>query len=285
MWRSDGSNLIAIAGATVSFIGASSGNKGNALLDRGGSGIFNFSIDGPGAWVGVSTASHFKPSWALKGLLYGGPGNLADGSALVAGRWGPICERGDTLSMRVEQTPTTASVAFARNGEGLGVAFDIAGWNGGALHPVVSLGDAGEAVTLLSVGELAPIGGFLRAAPSAPGIAGDWTNGRYALLVDGAGAGAWSVAAKVANSLHVRASARADGRVGADGPVAATRMMPPPELAALENEVAAALGAMTDLRRDGDELVLEAAGRAPERFRRADGPGPARKEDIHWMNA
>ena len=38
---------------------------------------------GGGMWVGVATEDRFGPGYGLKGLLYGGPGNLSDGGSLV----------------------------------------------------------------------------------------------------------------------------------------------------------------------------------------------------------
>jgi len=286
-WAPDTSGLLAAAGATVRFAAADAGgSKGNALWSSGGSGVYNVTLEGPsGAWVGVCPADRFAAGWAMKGLFFGGPGNLADGGALVASQWGPALNGGDVVSMRVEQRADAASVAFAVNGAGLGVAFDIEGWAGGALRPAVSLDAAGQAATLaVAAGALPPLAAFARAPDARAGVEGAWA-GAWDLDVAPAGAGAWRLAARVDNSLSVRVAAAPGGGAGAVaplGPVASTMMLPPPAEAAAEAAAAALLGALTALRRDGAELVLEGGGRA-ERFARRGGPAAARKEDVHWM--
>jgi hypothetical protein len=60
-------------------------------------------------------------------------------------------------------------------------------------------------------------------------------------------------------------------------------MMPPPHLLELEQEMALILGGLTGMRREGESLILEGAGRAE--VCRASAPStPATKEKINWMN-
>ena len=73
--------------------------------------------------------------------MYGGPGNLSDGGSLVTDGWGPSLREGDIVDMKVCQEADRVTVEYGRNGFYLGVAFDIEGWNGGTLRPVVSLGN------------------------------------------------------------------------------------------------------------------------------------------------
>ena len=47
-------------------------------------------------WVGVCSDNKFGSSYGIKGLLYGGPGNLSSGGGLVIGGWGPKFKSGDT---------------------------------------------------------------------------------------------------------------------------------------------------------------------------------------------
>ena len=67
--------------------------KGNAIwMDKQeGEGVHCWTFDisgGSGMWIGVGTEENFGSGYKLKGLLYGGPGNLSDGGALVSGHWG-----------------------------------------------------------------------------------------------------------------------------------------------------------------------------------------------------
>ena len=87
--RYDGSGNLTVSGAKVSFTG-SGNSKGNALWSQGGTRSWEFKVTGSsGTWVGVSAEDKFAAGWGMKGLFYGGPGNLSDGSSLVTSRWGP----------------------------------------------------------------------------------------------------------------------------------------------------------------------------------------------------
>jgi hypothetical protein len=50
-------------------------------------------------FVGLTTPSKFKKGYGLRGYMYGGPGNLADGSALLKGHWGPEFKSGDKVGI------------------------------------------------------------------------------------------------------------------------------------------------------------------------------------------
>ena len=103
-WKEDGSGQLVLDGAKVTNIG---GKKANAMWvdGQGGAGQWTFTL-GPsgqgGVWVGVAEEERFGPGYQVKGLMFGGPGNLSDGSALIAGHWGPKVEAGDRLDMRLE---------------------------------------------------------------------------------------------------------------------------------------------------------------------------------------
>ena len=97
-------------------------------------------MQGEGMWLGLATEHRFGPGYKLAGLLFGGPGNLSDGGALVTGKidrrnkrpalnftgkWGPKLRDRDRLGMKLEVKAGRALVSFSRNGTGLGTAFDI----------------------------------------------------------------------------------------------------------------------------------------------------------------
>ena len=63
-------------------------------------------------------------------------------------------------------------------------------------------------------------------------------------------AGGWRLMARVANRMNCQLRL-SEGKLSA-GPVMSTRMMPPPDLMELENQVSHLLSNLTDLQRNGD---------------------------------
>ena len=158
------------------------------LQTRDGVRCWEVEVQGEGMWLGLATEHRFGPGYKLAGLLYGGPGNLSDGGALVTGRinrrnkrpaldftgkWGPKLRDGDRIGMKLEVEAGRALVSFSRNGTGLGTAFDIQvlhssdfdllcvtalrpvqDWSGQTLHPVVSLDGVGQEAVLKAVPSL-----------------------------------------------------------------------------------------------------------------------------------
>ena len=112
------------------------------------------------------------------------------------------------------------------------------------------------------------------------GVEGDW-QGRFKLMIEKTGDGAWDIAAEVANVISCNVTQGADGKL-VSGQVTMTKMMPPPELFELECEVTSILEGLTSLRREGETLVLEGGGKK-EIFTPAAGPGPATKDSVNWM--
>ena len=146
-WKGDGNEGLSISGHSVQYGGGKGDAKGNALWtdQLASSSYVEFKVSGePGTWVGVATEANFAAGWGLKGLFYGGPGNLSDGGSLVQSNWGPKFGAGDVIGMQVDQSADRVQIAFAKNGAGLGPAFDIAGWTAGPLHPTVSFNTAGQ---------------------------------------------------------------------------------------------------------------------------------------------
>lgn len=280
-WTEDGSGKVGVSGLEVKYVGDSKGAKGNAILNHGGTGSWEFKVSGgQGTWVGVALQDKFGPGYGMKGLFYGGPGNLSDGSSLVTGHWGPRFGDGDVIGMRLEQAAGRTQLAYSKNGVGLGVAFDLSEFDaGGEFCPAVSMDTPGQAVTI--DGSSAGMAAFAAARKPGPGIEGDW-QGRFSLSVEAAeDAGKYRVCAKVGNSLNCLVSQAPDGKLSAT-PVMSTKMMPPPHLQELEQEVSSMLGGLTGLRRDGDSLVVEGAGKT-EICKPADGPGPADKSRVNWI--
>jgi len=126
--------------------------------------VWRFKIlNGRNIWIGVSTEDRFGECYAVKGIFYGGPGNLSDGSGLVQMAWGPELVKGDTVDMKVQNISDGLTVEFGRNGLYLGTAFDIKGWyyggqvirsidfEGQVMRPIVSLKNKGDCVTISKI--------------------------------------------------------------------------------------------------------------------------------------
>jgi hypothetical protein len=208
-WQDDGSGKVVVNGAEVRH-SADSG-KGNAVWSQGGTGYWHLDVEGTsGLWIGVTTGDNFAAGYGLKGLFYGGPGNLSDGNSLVTGHWGPKFGNGDRIGMRLEQNGDRASLAFSLNGTGLGVAFDIQGWSGGQLRPAVSLEDPSHAVKISDGGALPALESMLAAGGPGAGVEGSW-RGRCDVQVERAGEDTWRVTAKVANSMTCTVARAGDG--------------------------------------------------------------------------
>ena len=104
-----------------------------------------------------------RPHPTVQGLLYGGDGNLTDGSSVVTENWGPKLQTGDVIDMKVEyhivlafgqiQVVATAGatlydggktvISFRHNSVALGVAFNMLGWVGTTVRPIVAFSGPG----------------------------------------------------------------------------------------------------------------------------------------------
>merc|ERR1711971_1186139 len=213
----------------------------------------------------------------MGGLLYGGPGNLSDGSSLVTGHWGPKFASGDNIGMKVEVVDGATIVSFRHNEKPLGAAFSIEGWTGDKLRPVVSLGNQGQAVSIQ------PSSGtsFAKEAGPREGLEGDWEGEDLKVSIEAEGnAGKWRVGAIVGNSLSCEVTQ--DGMKFTSGPVISTRMMAPPHLQAKETAVSKLLEELNCIAREGTDLRLSSPT-SSLLLTPASGPGPATKDRINWL--
>merc|ERR1712215_115110 len=90
----------------------------------------------------------------------------------------------------------------------------------------------------------------------------DQDKGQMKLMIKAEGEGKWRVQAKVGNNMSCVVT-ESDG-VFTGGPVMSTRMMPPPELQQLENDISELLSELTNISKDGDVLVIEGAGKSEQ---------------------
>jgi len=280
-WKCDESGFLEAAAAEVKYVGTEAGDKkGNAIwMDgEGGPGEWSFSIvGGQGMWVGVAEEAKFGAGYKLKGLLYGGPGNLSDGSSLVTGHWGPKFGSPANLSMKLTVDGERVRVSFSLDGVGLGTAFDIQGWNGGSLRPVVSLNSNGHGVTITS----SRGGNFSKEEKIGEGIGGRWVGKDLEVQLEPQGNNVWRLGAKVANSISCTVTKTDSGYTA--GPAMSTKMMPPPHLQARETAVSRIMTNLTNITREGTALKLT-AGEECEVLGMGKGPEPATRDQINWLS-
>ena len=283
-WRLDGSGQLAVEGAEVRNTG---GKKANAIWvdGEGGAGQWTWTVGQSGSgglWVGVAEEARFGAGYQLKGLMFGGPGNLSDGSALVTGNWGPKLQPGDTLDMRLEVAGNAITLSFRHNSKPLGAAFDIANWTGGALRPVVSLTFKDQAITVAP--SSLPADHFtLRSEPGDGGVEGRWSGENLEVTISKESSTSWRVSAQVANTISATVTLTEDGRLMV-GPLTTTQMLPPPHLQSSEAAFSQLLSLLTHLRLDGSNLVLEGGDNLKLMLTPAIPLAPATREKIRWLN-
>ena len=280
-WKEDGSGQLAIDGVNVRNTG---GKKANAIwVEEGEGGQWTWTVGQAGAgglWVGVAEEARFGPGYQLAGFMFGGPGNLSDGSALVTGNWGPKLQPGDTLDMRLDVT-NGVSLSFRHNSRSLGTAFHISNWTGGVLRPVVSLTSKDQSITL-TPSSLSAEDFTLRSDPREGGVEGKWSAENLEVTISKESPSCWRVTGKVANTIGATVT-QADGGGLTVGALVTTQMMPPPHLHAKEATFAQLLAGLTDLRMEGSRLAL-VAGESNQLLDPAIPATAATREKIRWLN-
>ena len=283
-WREDGSGQLAVEGVEVRNTG---GKKANAIwvAGEGGTGEWTWTLGRSGSgglWVGVAEEARFGPGYQLKGLMFGGPGNLSDGSALVTGNWGPRLQPGDTLDMKLEVTGSAITLSFRHNNKPLGTAFDIANWTGGALRPVVSLTSKDQAITI-APSSLHADHFALRSEPREGDVEGKWSTENVDLTIIKESPTSWRVSAQVANTISATVTQTDEGGLMV-GPLMTTAMLPPPHLQTKEEAFSQLLAQLTHLRLEGGNLALVAGENLKLILTPAVPLGSATREKIRWLN-
>ena len=231
-WKLDTSGLLASDGNVVTLQGQVKGDtKANAMWMEQESTCWRFEVkSGNGMWVGVALEEKFGAGYGMKGLMYGGPGNLSDGGSLVTSGWGPKLQAGDTVDMLVIQTGDNLKLEFSHNNSYLGTAFNIDGWTGGAPRPVVSLSSTNDSVFISNIG----IDSFTRVTAPVPSdkLTGSWSHNDYSLSLSEAGDNVLrlSISIKGGNTMGGQVKKSEDGSWSLMGPMMSTMMMPPPEI-------------------------------------------------------
>lgn len=280
-WEDDQSGNVSITGTEVRFVGPDKGEyHGNAIwLDEDGyNGEWVWTVlEGSKMWLGVGEKDKFGPGYKMKGFLYGGPGNLSDGSSLVTGHWGPKFGPGDKVGMRLCVSSGRVLLSYSHNTVGLGPAYDIQGWTGGPLYPIVSLTGPGQAVSIQSSSG----GNFSESTELGAGIEGDWMGQDVKLSIEAVADNRWDVSACVGNVLRATVNKTEDGFRSAG--VASTMMMPPPHLQEREAALGKLLEELTDISREGVSLRVS-AGSISEVLTPAPRSGPATRDMVNWLN-
>jgi len=293
-WTLDTSGHLVSDGGQVTFNGEVKGDtKGNAIwMDSGdeikeGYRSWRFNIgSGKGTWIGLGTEDKFGPGYRLKGLLYGGPGNLSDGGSLVTGGWGPRLAQGDTVDMRMTLIGGSLRLEFGLNNSYLGTAFTIDNWTWGQARPVVSLSSAGARVTISKLEEEQfPV----RVATSPSDVVtGKWTcvSEDYSLCLSQmeGSSSMMGLSVRVGNSMNCKIEAREDGSWAMAGPAMTTQMMPSPEVHELEQRVFSLFSGISGISRAGAELRVSFRSGEIHCYQTQARPGPATRERVNWMN-
>jgi len=237
-------------------------------------------------WFGLGTEDKFGPGYRLKGLLYGGPGNLSDRGSLVTGGWGPRLAEGDTVDMRMTLTGGSLRLEFSLNNSYLGTAFTIDNWTWGQARPVVSLSSTGARVTISSLEEEQfPV----RVTTStSEGVTGKWTcvTEDYSLClsqIEGS-SNVLGLSVRVGNSMNCKIEAKEDGSWVMAGPAMTTQMMPPPEVYEREKKVFSLFSGISSISRAGTELRVSFSSGESHCYQPQARPGPATRERVNWMN-
>jgi len=153
-WLDDGSGRILDAGDGAFAVTGEAMARDvmfNALCDAafsGGQQYFEVEVlQGDGAWIGVGTKADFGAGYRVKGVFFGGPGNITDGGRLVRKQFGTHVESGDVIGVDLDLSdPGCLTVAFHQNGKYLGVATSgrTREEPGSPLFPLVSAKQAGD---------------------------------------------------------------------------------------------------------------------------------------------
>jgi len=151
-WLDDGSGHIEDLGGGAFSVGGNpkQGSPINALCDVGfSSGQVYFEIEvvaGDGAFVGIGTKQGFGPGYKLKGLFFGGPGNLSNGSGGLRTGFGDGVAQGSIIGITLDlSVPDSVSMDVWQDGKHLGQAFKSCPREQDAsVYPVVKAKAAGD---------------------------------------------------------------------------------------------------------------------------------------------
>jgi heat shock protein HslJ len=260
-WIGDGSNgSISVEGDVVSVTAEKAGTPFNVRLETASSvrsGLFFFQVTvkemNANIAVGVVTRQEFLPGWKTKGMFYNG--NVTNGSAALITKFGPYVKAGDTIGVQLvyNRDKNELETQFSVNGKHLGNAFCLKGISQDQVfYPCVHCSGSSKFVYA------APAGNPIVAAieePVSTDYAGDWkvktisAGGNDVPLPEGRdiiisfqGSPLAFITAKVCNTIAgpIEIVDQGEGPGAHNiriGPLRSTKMMPPPELQAVEKVI------------------------------------------------
>ncbi|CAJ1383560.1 unnamed protein product [Effrenium voratum] len=290
-----------LGGGECEILGEAKGSKINALCDLcfvDGEHYFEVEVlEGKGCWVGVTTKAGFGEGYKMKGLFYGGPGNLSDGGALKTSQFGEGTKKGDVIGMKLDLSDeSSVTMGFWENGKYLGIGFQgcerpkgaevfpaISGANGEKFSislrrsvrkpPVRTLHPAHgswELQRLVVNGEPASLDALLEGKGAGKGGYGG--GGGFALVMEmvqsPSDPNSFRLSMRVGNSLMTGVTLSTENGVETIkvGMIAGTMMMSPPECQDMERKLSTALPAVTSWKVSGSgkDATLELRGENTE---------------------
>mmetsp|Transcript_23300 Transcript_23300/g.42122 ORF Transcript_23300/g.42122 Transcript_23300/m.42122 type:complete len:315 (-) Transcript_23300:34-978(-) len=147
-WTDDGSAAVKPGDSLMEckIQGAPSGSPANAYFSKPLTSGDYFEIDivemgDSSPFVGVTSSAAFGQGWKCKGLLFGGPGNLSNGGALVRGEFGEELRKGMKIGVLVKMDAGSITVIFYQDGRCLGPAFAARRLSDAEVYPLLHAGD------------------------------------------------------------------------------------------------------------------------------------------------
>lgn len=260
------------------------GSKCNALCEVGfSSGTEYFEVEvveGSGAFIGVSTKAGFAEGYKIKGLFFGGPGNLSNGSAGLRTQFGQEVKPGSVIGVTLDLSDEkTVGITFWEGDTCLGEAFkDCAREPGAMVFPAVCASHSGDRFKLslkrnprkpklvtphpavgcwdlqrlVVDGELVNLDAALTIKGKGKGkgyaVEGEESKGNIVMAITSRDMKLFKISLRLANTLmtSVVVSTGADGTEELKvGMVAGTMVMAPPPLMDLEQRFCKALPLIT----------------------------------------
>ena len=156
-------------------------------------------LNGGGMGIGLTEESRFKSGYGLEALMYGGEGNLSNGSSLTTMGWGPEFHQGDNIGMQLQVINRRVIISFSHNGHGLGPAFDIDDYDGGAPCPVVSFTNANQAILVSPSNESSFDADARFPWYYSEGIEGRWKGRDFGCHITANGTDTWTMSCRFVN--------------------------------------------------------------------------------------
>jgi len=269
-WIDDGSNSIQSDGTTVTCTGSPPGSPANGLFKglelTSGTGeafwTLNFTeVADESPFVGLTSESSFGQGWAIKGYLYGGPGNISNGSGGLLFAFGESIKTGDTVGILAEAGVDRLKIYYFHNGKPLGLAFDVPAPYLTPLYPCISFNGKTQVVVASAP---VPAERERKETFDPNSIIGFWElvssplqqlqGVTPTLSVRAAGENGYEATLKICNNIHVKLLKSSDNSwtvtVGAS-----TMMGGSPELMGLESGLVGLTTHVKSVELEGGQLI------------------------------